>query len=177
MEAVPPRYSIRKEAPPPLRQRGAGMLKVTAQNWPCTWLGNRPRRSGTRPGHRHSYVLGPKASGQDPILHLLPPTFGARLCRIYPHTARRGQQTEYFKNQLQAFIDRRRVNFFMFRVAHSLSPEMLTALADHFKALNPSTLGGAPSELVDAGKKIFVEGLPGCECPCVPGLSRSRGQG
>ena len=52
-----------------------------------------------------------------------------------------GQQTQYFKNQLQAFIDRRRVNFFMFRVAHSLSPEMLTALADHFNALNPTTLG------------------------------------
>ena len=30
-----------------------------------------------------------------------------------------GQQTEYFKNQLQAFIDRRRVNFFMFR--HTVS--------------------------------------------------------
>ena len=76
-----------------------------------------------------------------------------------------GQQTEYFKNQLQAFIDRRRVNFFMFRVAHSLSPEMLTALADHFNALNPPPLGGAPTELVDAGKKIFVEGLPDANVP------------
>jgi cytochrome c553 len=76
-----------------------------------------------------------------------------------------GQQTEYVKNQLKAFIDRRRVNFFMFRVAHSLSPEMLSALADHFNALNPPPLGGAPTELVDAGKKIFQEGVPDAKIP------------
>jgi cytochrome c553 len=76
-----------------------------------------------------------------------------------------GQQTQYFKNQLQAFIDRRRVNFFMFRVAHTLSPEMLMALADHFNALNPPPLGGAPSELVDSGKKIFEEGVPDAKIP------------
>jgi len=76
-----------------------------------------------------------------------------------------GQQSEYFKNQLQAFIDRRRVNFFMFKVAHSLSPEMLTALADHFKDLNPKPLGGAPAELVEAGKKIFAEGVPAANVP------------
>ena len=34
-------------------------------------------------------------------------------------------------------------------VAHSLSPEMLTSLANHFKDLNPKPLGGAPEELVD----------------------------
>jgi cytochrome c553 len=76
-----------------------------------------------------------------------------------------GQQTDYFKNQLQAFIDRRRMNFFMFGVAHSLSPEMLAALADHFNALNPPPLGGAPTELVDAGKKIFTEGVPDAKIP------------
>jgi cytochrome c553 len=76
-----------------------------------------------------------------------------------------GQQSEYFKNQLQAFIDRRRVNFFMFKVAHSLNPEMLTALANHFKDLNPKPLGGAPAELVDGGKKIFAEGVPAANVP------------
>jgi cytochrome c553 len=76
-----------------------------------------------------------------------------------------GQQVQYFKNQLQAFIDRRRVNFFMFRVAHSLSPDMLDALADHFNALNPPPLGGGPPELVDAGKKIFEEGIPDAKVP------------
>jgi cytochrome c553 len=76
-----------------------------------------------------------------------------------------GQQTEYFKNQLQAFIDRRRVNFFMFKVAHSLNPEMITALADHFKDLNPQPLGGAPTELADAGKKIVEGGVPDAKIP------------
>ena len=88
-----------------------------------------------------------------------------------------GQQTQYFKNQLQAFIDRRRVNFFMFRVAHSLSPEMLTALADHFNALNPPPLGGAPSELVDSGKKIFEEGVPDAKISSMLYLPRPGGQG
>jgi cytochrome c553 len=76
-----------------------------------------------------------------------------------------GQQTQYIKNQLQAFIDRRRVNFFMFKVAHSLNPEILTALADHFNALNSPPLGGAPPELVDTGKKIFEQGVPDAKIP------------
>jgi cytochrome c553 len=76
-----------------------------------------------------------------------------------------GQQPEYFKNQLEAFIDRRRVNFYMFKVAHSLSPEMLTALANHFKDLNPKPLGGAPEQLVGAGRKIFEQGVPDAKIP------------
>ena len=76
-----------------------------------------------------------------------------------------GQQTEYFKNQLQAFIDRRRVNVFMFKVAHSLKPEMLTALATHFRDLNPKPDGQAPRELVATGKKIFEEGVAGANVP------------
>lgn len=76
-----------------------------------------------------------------------------------------GQQTEYFKNQLQAFIDRRRVNFFMFKVVHSLNLEMLPALATHFRDLDPKPLGGAPTERVDAGKKIFKEGVPDAKIP------------
>ena len=39
-----------------------------------------------------------------------------------------GQQPEYIKNQLQAFIERRRTNPVMNNVAHVLSPEMVTAL-------------------------------------------------
>ena len=65
-----------------------------------------------------------------------------------------GQQTEYFENQLKAFIERRRTNKFMFKVAHSLSPEMLSALAAHFHELNPKPLGGGPKDLIPAGKKI-----------------------
>ncbi len=76
-----------------------------------------------------------------------------------------GQQTEYFQNQLHAFIERRRTNKFMFKVAHSLSPTMLAAIAEHFKDLNPKPLDGAPRELVDTGRKIFEEGVPDANIP------------
>jgi len=79
----------------------------------------------------------------------------------FPMPRLAGQQPEYLENQLQAFIERRRTNPVMFNVAHVLSPSMLTALATHFKELNPKPLGGAPRELVAAGKKIYEEGVPG----------------
>ena len=76
-----------------------------------------------------------------------------------------GQQTEYLENQLHAFIERRRTNPVMNNVAHVLSPNMITALATHFKDLNPKPLGGAPQELVATGKKIYQEGVPGTDIP------------
>ena len=83
----------------------------------------------------------------------------------FPMPRLAGQQPEYLENQLQAFIERRRTNPVMFNVAHVLSPSMLTALAEHFKDLNPKPLGGAPKELVAAGKKIYEEGVPSAEVP------------
>ncbi len=76
-----------------------------------------------------------------------------------------GQQPEYLENQLKAFIERRRTNPVMFNVAHVLSPSMVTALAAHFKDLNPKPLGGAPRDLAPAGKKIYDEGLPDANVP------------
>jgi len=83
----------------------------------------------------------------------------------FPMPRLAGQQPEYLENQLQAFIERRRTNPVMFNVAHVLKPSMLTALAAHFKELNPKPLGGAPKELVAAGKKIYEEGVPSAEVP------------
>jgi cytochrome c553 len=83
----------------------------------------------------------------------------------FPMPRLAGQQPEYLENQLQAFIDRRRTNPVMFNVAHVLNPSMLTALGAHFKDLNPKPLGGAPKELVAAGKKIYEEGVPSAEVP------------
>ena len=76
-----------------------------------------------------------------------------------------GQQPEYFENQLHAFIDRRRENKFMYSVAHVLSPAMLPALAAHFRDLNPPPLGGAPKDLIPAGKKIYEEGIASANIP------------
>ena len=57
----------------------------------------------------------------------------------YPIPRLAGQQPEYFENQLQAFIERRRTNNIMFNVAHVLSPAMLAALAANFKNFDPKT--------------------------------------
>ena len=71
-----------------------------------------------------------------------------------------GQQTEYVKNQLQAFVERRRTNNSMFNVAHTLSPAMIAALADDFRRLNPPPFGGEPRQRVAEGRRIFEDGVP-----------------
>ena len=83
----------------------------------------------------------------------------------FPMPRLAGQQPEYLKNQLSAFIERRRTNPVMFNVAHVLSPPMLTGLTTYFKDLNPKPLGGAPKELAAAGKTIYEEGVPSAEVP------------
>ncbi len=83
----------------------------------------------------------------------------------YPIPRLAGQQPEYLKNQLEAFVERRRVNPIMFNVAHVLSPAMQTALTTNFHDLNPKPIGGAPKELVAVGKKIFEEGIPDANVP------------
>jgi cytochrome c553 len=80
-----------------------------------------------------------------------------------------GQQPDYIKNQLQAFIDRRRLNPVMGNVAHVLSPAMVDALSTHFKDLDPPPYGGAPKDLMSAGEKIYHEGVPSAGVPaCDP---------
>jgi cytochrome c553 len=83
----------------------------------------------------------------------------------FPMPRLAGQQPEYVKNQLQAFIDRRRTNPVMFNVSHVLTPAMLTALSTYFKELNPKPLGGASKESLAVGKKIYEEGIPAAEVP------------
>lgn len=78
----------------------------------------------------------------------------------FPMPRLAGQQPEYIEAQLRAFIERRRTNPIMFNVAHVLSPSMLTALAAHFRHLDPKPFGGAPRGSLATGKKIYEEGLP-----------------
>jgi cytochrome c553 len=78
----------------------------------------------------------------------------------YPIPRLAGQQTQYIKNQLQAFVERRRTNNIMFNVAHVLSPAMISALAERFRSFNPAPLGGAPRAPAATGKEIFQDGLP-----------------
>jgi len=80
---------------------------------------------------------------------------------FYPIPRLAGQQTEYFENQLRAFVERRRPNNVMANVAHVLSPSMISALAADFRSFNPPPLGGAPRRQVAEGRRIFEDGLPG----------------
>jgi len=90
-----------------------------------------------------------------------------------------GQQTEYLKNQLQAFVEHRRKNNIMFNVSRVLSPAMIAALAAQFQDLNPKPLGGAPKELVASGKAIFEEGIPDANIPACSSCHglEAKGQG
>jgi cytochrome c553 len=83
----------------------------------------------------------------------------------FPMPRLAGQQPEYLANQLQAFIERRRTNPVMFNVAHVLDPEMVKALADYFKNLNPKPLGGASLAPVAEGKNIYREGISSANVP------------
>jgi cytochrome c553 len=83
----------------------------------------------------------------------------------YPIPRLAGQQTEYSLNQLKAFVEHRRKNNIMFNVAHDLDSGTLTALAKQFNGLNPNPLGGAPKQLIPAGKKIYEEGIPESSVP------------
>ena len=74
---------------------------------------------------------------------------------VFPIPRLAGQQPQYIENQLKAFIEKRRTNPVMFRVAHVLSPAMVAGLAARFQALNPKPLGGAPKNLVAAGNRSF----------------------
>ena len=79
---------------------------------------------------------------------------------FYPIPRLAGQQTEYFENQLHAFVERRRPNNIMANVAHVLSPAMITHLASRFHSMNPAPLGGGPRQLIAAGRKVFEDGVP-----------------
>jgi cytochrome c553 len=79
---------------------------------------------------------------------------------FFPIPRLAGQQVQYIQNQLQAFVERRRKNAIMLNVAHVLSPAMIAALAAKFHDFNPQPVGGAPRDLIPAGREIFENGLP-----------------
>jgi cytochrome c553 len=88
-----------------------------------------------------------------------------------------GQQEAYLKNQLRAFIERRRSNPVMFNVTHALSPPMVEALAEHFRHLDPPPFGGGPRNLVGRGKTIYEEGIPESNVPACSACHGPDGKG
>src|SRR6202521_5970512 len=95
----------------------------------------------------------------------------------FPMPRLAGQQPQYIENQLRAFIERRRTNPIMFNVAHVLSSSMLTALATHFRHLDPRPLGGAPRGSIATGKRIYEEGLPEANVAACSACHGTEGKG
>ena len=83
----------------------------------------------------------------------------------YPTPRLAGQQVTYIENQLRGFIARERAFPIMQNVAHTLSPAMLTAIAEKFHSFDPPPVGGAPAGLAADGEKIFKNGNPSVNVP------------
>jgi cytochrome c553 len=95
----------------------------------------------------------------------------------FPMPRLAGQQPQYLENQLRAFIERRRTNPIMANVAHALSPSMVSELAEHFRALDPKPIGGAPKQGISTGKRIFDDGLPEANVPACSACHGANGRG
>ncbi len=95
----------------------------------------------------------------------------------FPMPRLAGQQPQYIENQLRAFIERRRTNPVMANVAHALSPSMVSALAEHFKNLDPRPIGGAPKQSVATGRRIFDDGIPEANVPACSACHGTDGHG
>jgi len=95
----------------------------------------------------------------------------------FPMPRLAGQQPQYLENQLRAFIERRRTNPIMANVAHALSPSMVSALAEHFRHLDPRPIGGAPRQSVSTGKRIFDDGIPEANVPACSACHGTDGRG
>lgn len=95
----------------------------------------------------------------------------------FPMPRLAGQQPQYIENQLRAFVERRRTNPVMQNVAHVLSHSMISALADHFRHLDPRPIGGAPRGSLGLGTKIFDEGLPESNVPACSACHGSEAKG
>lgn len=76
-----------------------------------------------------------------------------------------GQQPDYIRNQLDAFIEHRRLNPVMGNVAHVLSPDMVLKLSTAFHALDPAPLGGGSKALAAEGKAIYDNGVESANVP------------
>jgi len=95
----------------------------------------------------------------------------------FPMPRLAGQQPQYLENQLRAFIERRRTNPIMANVAHALSPSMVSELAEHFRALDPKPIGGAPRQGLSTGKRIFDDGIPEANVPACSACHGADGKG
>ena len=95
----------------------------------------------------------------------------------FPMPRLAGQQPQYLENQLRAFIERRRTNPVMANVAHALNPSTVSALATHFKNLDPRPIGGAPKQSLALGRRIYEDGIAEANVPACSACHGADGHG
>jgi cytochrome c553 len=95
----------------------------------------------------------------------------------FPMPRLAGQQPQYLENQLRAFIERRRTNPVMANVAHALNTSMVSALATHFKNLDPRPIGGAPKQSLATGRRIYDDGIAEANVPACSACHGADGHG
>ena len=131
-------------------------------------------------GHAQDRVVAARQGGLEAKLQYCKTCHGLSgqgYLGYFPMPRLAGQQPDYIEAQLRAFIERRRTNPIMFNVAHVLSPPMLTALATHFRNLDPKPFGGAPRGSIATGKRIYEEGLPEANVPACSACHGMQGKG
>ena len=89
-----------------------------------------------------------------------------------------GQSPQYLENQLRAFVERRRTGNIFLDLArvHGVNPAMRSALAAHFKELNPSSGGWGAEESHSNRPGDLRKRCPRIEYSGVLGVPRSRRQ-
>lgn len=109
---------------------------------------------------------------------------GAGFVGYYPIPRLAGQPVEYIENELKGFAEHQRANKtspaatnVMFNVGHVLSPAMIKALAAKFHDFNPKPVGGAPTNDLATGEKIFKEGIPSANVPPCASCHGENGEG
>jgi cytochrome c553 len=95
----------------------------------------------------------------------------------FPMPRLAGQQPQYLENQLRAFTERRRTNPIMANVAHALNSSTVSALAAHFRTLDPRPIGGAPQQSLATGKRIYDDGIPEANVAACAACHGSDGRG
>jgi cytochrome c553 len=106
-------------------------------------------------------------------------TAGKSVSPTFPNLA--GQQKEYFIRQLKNFRDHSRAEphamAYMWGMAASLDDKMIDALADWYSRLPPADGQGAEPAEIDAGRRIFAEGIPNRSVPACQACHGEKGEG
>ena len=93
----------------------------------------------------------------------------------YPIPRLGGQQVQYIKNQLEAFLEHRRKNAIMLNVAHGLDRSLMASLAEKFHRLDPRPTRPAEGVPLPAGGPRRP-GFPRCGRAVSTGPARPAGR-